>query len=88
MLDKLGYIAAGLGMASIGASIGAWYKEKSNDEAENAHAERTGIYVGLWPASFFGLSLLFFKMKEMGHERDLKRLTSELDKRLKELNPK
>ena len=74
-----------LGFTSIAASVAAWYKEKGIDEEENAHAERTGIFIGLWPQTFFGLSMLLFKLKEMGHERELKRVTRDLEARLNEL---
>lgn len=85
MLDKLGYLAAGLGISSIAASIASWYAEKGDDAVENAHAERTGIFVGLWPQTFFALALILFKLKEMGHERDVKRLLKKLESRLPEI---
>ena len=49
MLDKLAYISTGLGITSIAASIATWYAEKGEDVEENAHAERSGIFIGLWP---------------------------------------
>ncbi|MGF1669419.1 MAG: hypothetical protein ACFCU6_03150, partial [Balneolaceae bacterium] len=79
MLDKLGYIAAGLGFTSIAASIAAWYTEKGDDTVENAHAERTGIFIGLWPQTFFALALLLFKLKELGYDREAKRLLSKIE---------
>jgi hypothetical protein len=42
------------GFASIAASIAIWAVNKS--EAETAHAERFGIFVGLWAPTFFVLS--------------------------------
>lgn len=84
MLDKLGYIAAGLGFTSIAASIAAWYTEKGEDEVENAHAERTGIFIGLWPQTFFALAMILFKLKEMGHDKDVERLLKKLDKKVEE----
>ncbi len=84
MLDKLGYIAAGLGFTSIAASVAAWYTEKGSDTEENAHAERTGIFIGLWPQTFFALAMILFKLKEMGHEKDVQRLLSKLEKKVEE----
>ncbi len=43
-----------LGFASIFASIGTWRKAKSSGDA--AHAERFGIFVGLWAPTFFALA--------------------------------
>jgi hypothetical protein len=87
MLDKLGYIAAGLGFTSIAASVAAWYTEKGTDESENAHAERTGIFIGLWPQTFFALAMILFKLKEMGHEKDVQRLMKQMENKISELKP-
>ncbi|MFU8811623.1 MAG: hypothetical protein ACNA78_01575 [Balneolaceae bacterium] len=88
MLDKLGYIAAGLGFTSIAASVAAWYTEKGDDAVENAHAERTGIFIGLWPQTFFALAIVLFKLKEMGHEKDVKRLMKRLEKTINKAEDK
>lgn len=88
MLDKLGYIAAGLGFTSIAASIAAWYTEKSDDEIENAHAERSGIFIGLWPQTFFALAMILFKLKEMGHEKDAERILKRMEKKVSEITQK
>jgi hypothetical protein len=42
-----------LGFASIIASIAIWFLYKSDDRA---HAERFGIFVGLWAPTFLILS--------------------------------
>ena len=42
-----------LGFASVGASIAIWNAKKGSDEA---HAERFGIFVGLWAPTFFALA--------------------------------
>ena len=84
MLDKLGYLSAGLGITSIAASIATWYAEKGEDAEENAHAERSGIFIGLWPQTFFALAMILFKLKEMGHDKDVKRLLNKLDKKVKD----
>lgn len=88
MLDKLGYIAAGLGFTSIAASIAAWYTEKGDDEVENAHAERSGIFIGLWPQTFFALAMILFKLKEMGHDKDAERIMKRLEQKINEVTKK
>lgn len=83
MLEKLAYLSAGLGIGSIAISILTWFKEKGDDEELNAHAERFGIFVGLWPSTFIGLSMLLMKMKDEGKEKDLKKLQKQLEKKLR-----
>ena len=41
-----------LGLASVGASIAIWNGRKGGD---HAHAERFGIFVGLWAPTFFAI---------------------------------
>ena len=41
-----------LGLASVGASIAIWNAQKGGD---HAHAERFGIFVGLWAPTFFAI---------------------------------
>ena len=41
-----------LGGASIVASIATWASARGETEAETAHAERFGIFVGLWAPTF------------------------------------
>jgi hypothetical protein len=43
-----------LGFASIFASIATWRGAKRSGDA--AHAERFGIFVGLWAPTFFALA--------------------------------
>jgi hypothetical protein len=45
----LSYLA---GFASVAASIAIWNAKKGRDEA---HAERFGIFVGLWAPTFFAI---------------------------------
>lgn len=45
-----------LGFLSILGSIGIWYFKKSDDAASSGHAERFGIFVGLWAPTFFALA--------------------------------
>jgi hypothetical protein len=42
-----------LGFLSIGASIATWAKAKSSGDVP--HAERFGIFVGLWAPTFMAL---------------------------------
>ena len=56
-LHKLGIssdILQVLGFASIFASIATWRAAKTSGDA--AHAERFGIFVGLWAPTFFVLA--------------------------------
>ncbi len=50
------------GFASIAASIAIWAVKRT--EAEAAHAERFGIFVGLWAPTFFILSNRFERYAE------------------------
>jgi hypothetical protein len=43
-----------LGFASIFGSIATWRTAKGSGDA--AHAERLGIFVGLWAPTFFALA--------------------------------
>ena len=45
-----------LGFLSILGSIAIWYMKKGSNEAASAHAERFGIFVGLWAPTFFALA--------------------------------
>jgi len=60
-MKLLSHICLGLGFASIALSIGIWFYIKKcgpifEETADPAHAERFGIFVGLWAPSFFILS--------------------------------
>lgn len=50
MTQDLMYV---LGFASVGASIAIWNAKKGDDDA---HAERFGIFVGLWAPTFFAIA--------------------------------
>jgi hypothetical protein len=63
-LSKLCFVC---GFLSIAGSIAVWYLGKSGDNffwqnGDPAHAERFGIFVGLWAPTFFILSDRFEKM--------------------------
>ena len=56
-MNKLGIssdVLQVLGFASIFASIATWRTAKGAGDA--AHAERFGIFVGLWAPTFFALA--------------------------------
>lgn len=57
MMKNLSGVCFVAGFLSIAASIGIWYI--SGPDA--AHAERFGIFVGLWAPTFFVLSNTFNK---------------------------
>jgi hypothetical protein len=55
------------GFASIVASIVVWFLAKSGENyfwsnGDPAHAERFGIFIGLWAPTFFILSERFERM--------------------------
>ncbi len=47
------------GYLSIIASIASWYFAQGGGAEEVAHAERLGIFVGLWAPTFFILSMKY-----------------------------
>ena len=56
-MHKLGInsdVLQALGFASIVASIATWRAAKESGDA--AHAERFGIFIGLWAPTFFALA--------------------------------
>jgi len=52
-LSKLCFI---LGFVSIVGSIAIWFLTGGEAAESKAHAERFGIFVGLWAPTFFALS--------------------------------
>lgn len=53
-----------LGFASILGSIAIWYLTGGVEIEGKAHAERFGIFVGLWAPTFFILSNRFDRYSE------------------------
>jgi hypothetical protein len=53
-----------LGFASIIGSILIWYMTGGTEPEGKAHAERFGIFVGLWAPTFFILSNRFDRYSE------------------------
>ena len=49
-------------LASIGASILTWSRAKRG--GDTAHAERFGIFIGLWAPTFFALADLIATVEE------------------------
>ncbi|MGK0184915.1 MAG: hypothetical protein ACI9R3_000689 [Verrucomicrobiales bacterium] len=52
------------GFASIIGSIAIWYFTGGSEPVSQAHAERFGIFVGLWAPTFFILSNRFDRYAE------------------------
>jgi hypothetical protein len=48
-----------LGAASIVGSVATWRAARGETPEARAHAERFGIFVGLWAPTFFVLADLF-----------------------------
>jgi len=60
------------GFLSILGSIFMWYITRGDMSAESlAHAERFGIFVGLWAPTFFILSSRFDRYEEQAEKEDL-----------------
>lgn len=53
-----------LGFASILGSIAIWFFTGGTAQETQAHAERFGIFVGLWAPTFFILSNRFDRYAE------------------------
>ena len=51
-------IFIGLGLISMVGSIVIWNIKKSKTAEEKAHAERFGIFIGLWAPTFFLMAVL------------------------------
>lgn len=55
-LKQLSNLCFVLGFASIIGSIAIWFLMGGTESESQAHAERFGIFVGLWAPTFFILS--------------------------------
>ncbi len=58
-LKQISNLCLLLGFASIIGSIAIWYLTGGTSDESKAHAERFGIFVGLWAPTFFILSNRF-----------------------------
>ncbi len=63
-LASLSKACFALGFASILGSIAIWFFTGGTDPVTMAHAERFGIFVGLWAPTFFILSNRFGRFSE------------------------
>jgi hypothetical protein len=63
-LKLLSNICLVFGFASIIGSIVIWYTMGGAESESTAHAERFGIFVGLWAPTFFILSNRFDRYAE------------------------
>ena len=57
-MDVIAIALAALGFISIVGSIFIWNIKKGETAEEKAHAERFGIFIGLWAPTFFALAVL------------------------------
>ena len=60
----ISYAAFILSVISIFGSIAIWNFTKGENLEKNAHAERFGIFVGLWAPTFLGISLFFMLLSQ------------------------
>ena len=65
-LKQLSNLCFFLGFASILASIAIWYLTGGTSPDTIAHAERFGIFVGLWAPTFLILSNRFDRYADRG----------------------
>ena len=56
LLKNLSMLCFWLGFLSIVGSIAIWFLTGGEAAESKAHAERFGIFVGLWAPTFFALS--------------------------------
>ena len=63
-LKQLSHLCFILGFASILGSIAIWFFTGGTLAETQAHAERFGIFVGLWAPTFFILSNRFDRYSE------------------------
>lgn len=63
-LKQLSYLCFILGFASIIGSIAIWLLTGGQEAETQAHAERFGIFAGLWAPTFFTLSNSFDRYAE------------------------
>jgi hypothetical protein len=62
-LSAISTVCFYLGFASIAGSILIWFLTGGTEPESKAHAERFGIFVGLWAPTFFILSNRFSRLK-------------------------
>jgi len=65
LFKNLSTLCIVLGFASIIGSIAIWFLTGGEAVESKAHAERFGIFVGLWAPTFFALSGRLQRYSEM-----------------------
>ena len=68
-LKFLSFLSLMLGFTSIVASIAIWYFTGGKTPELQAHAERFGIFVGLWAPTFMIFSNRFDRYAESKNEK-------------------
>lgn len=58
------WICFALSLVSILGSIAIWNIKKGETAEQKAHAERFGIFVGLWAPTFLGLAIFFILISQ------------------------
>ena len=58
------WICFALSLISILGSIAIWNIKKGETAEQKAHAERFGIFVGLWAPTFLGLAIFFILLSQ------------------------
>ena len=56
-MNTLSIIAFILGLMSVVGSISIWFMKKGTSSEDKAHAERFGIFVGLWAPTFLCIAI-------------------------------
>lgn len=58
------WICFALSLFSIIGSIATWNIKKGENAEEKAHAERFGIFVGLWAPTFLGIAIFLILISQ------------------------
>ena len=58
------WICFAMSLVSILGSIAIWNIKKGETAEQKAHAERFGIFVGLWAPTFLGLAIFFILLSQ------------------------
>lgn len=58
------WICFALSLVSILGSIAIWNIKNGETAEQKAHAERFGIFVGLWAPTFLGLAIFFILLSQ------------------------
>jgi uncharacterized Tic20 family protein len=58
------WVCFALSLVSILGSIAIWNIKKGEDAEQKAHAERFGIFVGLWAPTFLGIAIFLILISQ------------------------